>query len=604
MTRLPLVALAMALTFGCTPEAPPAAVPDGPKPLLTPEPPAGVKPQPRDATVFVSPYTYPNSYGGPAGGGPLDSQPIPVLPTRKPARVFGDLRFMTRRGGGVLAVSPDGKLLATSSLLLFDAATGRELAAFHGHDRAVLKMAFSPDSSRLYSGETGGPPSTLIVWDIAAKQEVIRFPAADWSLTPDGKTLVTLERVADNRPGDMRARSRPVVRVRDTASWNELAGYAVNDFHPAAVAASPDGNTLALGGTDGTVCTWDRKAGKELVRLTDLTDAPAGVKPEYYKPAVTRLAFDPAGKRLAGANGGVFLSSGIRQVAAWDWPAGTPAGRWTMGGHDLTTFFFSPDGKHLLASDGLRTAVWNLATGKATVELSRDTHKRMFVPTAFAPGGDRLYVAGYGPRPELVAFPSLAPLPIITPPPDDGPSKVPFELTGPIPPAPQREKEIPSFRRSDGTTLRGGPAFEGGVQLLDKAGTVVRHFEKGRGVVFDVTPDGKLMTTYGQDFGGQDRDRPLRLWEVATGKEVAAIRVYPQPEYLLHFSPDGQRLAVRHSDGLVRIWDVATRRPLLALDPDGYWPTRLTFSKDGKSLVAGDDQSPILVVWDVTDPGR
>ena len=86
-----------------------------------------------------------------------------------------------------------------------------------------------------------------------------------------------------------------------------------------------------------------------------------------------------------------------------------------------------------------------------------------------------------------------------------------------------------------------------------------------------------------------------------SGKEIAAWRLVPRPEYNFRFSPDGTRLAILHMDGYVRVWDVKTRKALLALDPDWHWPGPLTWSKDGKKLVAGTADAPVLLVWDATE---
>ena len=55
-----------------------------------------------------------------------------------------------------LAVSPDGRYLATGSLdnstVLWEAASGRQLATFHAHNRPVWALAFSPDGQTLAAG--------------------------------------------------------------------------------------------------------------------------------------------------------------------------------------------------------------------------------------------------------------------------------------------------------------------------------------------------------------------------------------------------------------------------------------------------------------------
>jgi WD40 repeat protein len=80
------------------------------------------------------------------------------------------------RVGGVIAFSPDGKLVASAggpygtndcSLHLWEAATGRILRRFEGHYSGVASFAFSPDGLKLASG---GSDATILVWDITGRR--------------------------------------------------------------------------------------------------------------------------------------------------------------------------------------------------------------------------------------------------------------------------------------------------------------------------------------------------------------------------------------------------------------------------------------------------
>jgi WD40 repeat protein len=132
-----------------------------------------------------------------------------------------------------------------------------------------------------------------------------------------------------------------------------------------------------------------------------------------------------------------------------------------------------------------------------------------------------------------------------------------------------------------------GDPLPGGA--LARLGTVrLRHPKGAYGVV--VSPDGKLLASWGGD-------ETVRLWELATGKEV---RRYGGHEYGVTwaaFSPDGKRLA--SCDGwakIVHLWDAATGKRLHTLKG----PDRLGavgFSPDGRMLVAAPAFGPIPV-WD------
>jgi WD40 repeat protein len=64
-------------------------------------------------------------------------------------------------------------------------------------------------------------------------------------------------------------------------------------------------------------------------------------------------------------------------------------------------------------------------------------------------------------------------------------------------------------------------------------------------------PDGK--TVAGADFDGT-----LKLWDVATEKELANLRGHNKAVFCVAFSRDGKLLASGGRDGTVRLWEVAT----------------------------------------------
>jgi WD40 repeat protein len=76
-----------------------------------------------------------------------------------------------------VSFAPDGKFVATSSqrpdVILWDAATGREVRRFRGHP-TIMRTAFSPDGSTLAAASNGG---TVQLWDVATGE--LRPASAD-----------------------------------------------------------------------------------------------------------------------------------------------------------------------------------------------------------------------------------------------------------------------------------------------------------------------------------------------------------------------------------------------------------------------------------------
>jgi WD40 repeat protein len=68
-----------------------------------------------------------------------------------------------------------------------------------------------------------------------------------------------------------------------------------------------------------------------------------------------------------------------------------------------------------------------------------------------------------------------------------------------------------------------------------------------------LTPDGRTLATGSQD-------RAIRLWDVATGHERAALRGHSKEVTCLAFSADGSTLASGSRDCTVRVWTTGPLR--------------------------------------------
>ena len=87
------------------------------------------------------------------------------------------------------------------------------------------------------------------------------------------------------------------------------------------------------------------------------------------------------------------------------------------------------------------------------------------------------------------------------------------------------------------------------------------------------------------------RDRRLRplikLWDVATGKEIRTLRDHIDAIYALAFTPDGKRLVTGAADRSVKVWDVATGTRLYTLSESTDAVNTIAISPDGKRVAAG-----------------
>jgi dipeptidyl aminopeptidase/acylaminoacyl peptidase len=93
-------------------------------------------------------------------------------------------------------------------------------------------------------------------------------------------------------------------------------------------------------------------------------------------------------------------------------------------------------------------------------------------------------------------------------------------------------------------------------------------------------------------------DRTLKLWDVATGKEIRTLAAHSEYVSSVAFSPDGRSALSGGGDDTLKLWDVATGRELSTLAGHTAAVTSVAFSPDGGSVLSGSaDES--LKLWDV-----
>jgi WD40 repeat protein len=104
-----------------------------------------------------------------------------------------------------------------------------------------------------------------------------------------------------------------------------------------------------------------------------------------------------------------------------------------------------------------------------------------------------------------------------------------------------------------------------------------------------VTPDGRhTAVAAGATIG---------VFDVATGKEIMAIKGHTSAVTALTFSPDGKMLVSGGKDKTVRVFDAATGKALIQLNGHAGAVTSVAFSTDGKAIVTKDDEGKTLK-WD------
>lgn len=237
-----------------------------------------------------------------------------------------------------LAVSPDGRMLASSSTRRPTPFTGKPLL----------------------DANTGGSVNDDVhFWDLEKNQLIGTFPinqpkVSALAFSPDGKTLATLSWKFSTGRGA--AGTQPVVvslwdvATRQTRfnlefrALNHIFNQLTMENH-AAVAFNPIGGTLATG-AGRTVLIWDLKTHES-------REMPAVSVPNSF---LRSLNFSPNGETLLA--GGSIAANNVGYTIVYDVRTGTQTG--LLNG---TGFFpcFTPDGKTLPACNTPRTCLPRVA---------------------------------------------------------------------------------------------------------------------------------------------------------------------------------------------------------------------------------------------------
>lgn len=294
----------------------------------------------------------------------------------------------------------------------------------------------------------------------------------------------------------------PVVTQPRTV-LTELAGQAL------CAAFSPDGATLAIGCTDGSIKLWD------LVGATVRLTLPG-------KRNVRALAYAPGGKLLA-------AGYDDRTVRVWDTAGWTEVTTLKDFRASVGALAFAPDAAVLAAAGspgkgGADLRVWETKTWKE-VALPKDQLAGVGT-LAFAPKGHALATAGKDNTIKVW---------------DTTLWQVRQTLTGHV----GRINTV-AFT-PEGLLVSGGK--ERVVKVWDVAtGTEQRSLQSQgcevRSLAF--TPDGKL---------GVAADQNVTLWDVGTGQERLTFKGQKHAVGTALFQPGGKLLATVGGDKTVRFWD-------------------------------------------------
>jgi WD40 repeat protein len=457
-----------------------------------------------------------------------------------------------------LAFSPDGRTLAAGvsdrTVRLYDPATGEEQRPRLGEDHAMP------------TPKVGERP---IKW-----YENAARAASALAFSPDGKILVSGQESVGYLNGRVDEASITVWDVPKRQELHRAFGHygGINGL-----AFAPDGKTFASCGGDIAAKVWDASTGRE-------TDPRPG-----HRATPHLLAVSPK-------DGTVFTGGSFDKVVlSWNPATGQCLGTAVDVPAGVLTLDVSPDGLSLLIDtwDGL--TLWDLATRR---EIRRFSGKRPshsgFYRAAFSPDGKsvtmELKVWETATGRQLASFLDKQP---------DWPVVNSHYLCTRYTPDSQQLVSVETK----------------GIRILDIPSKSVAAIPVRRDFADPtraaVSPDGRLVAVGNHaqmqaGFPSDAPDLPVRVYEVATGRQVFALEGHTDQITSLAFSPDGKTLATaagdhwHPKDKTIRIWDTADGRELRRIDVAKNGARQVAYLPSGRAIVSlGMDG--VATVWDIAE---
>ncbi|MBD1919893.1 trypsin-like peptidase domain-containing protein [Microcoleus sp. FACHB-831] len=469
----------------------------------------------------------------------LDGTPIQTLPVSS-----NNLKWINN-----LSFSPDGKMLAsvytdgTAQLWTLKDERAKPMQSFGG---SISKVIFSDDGKMFASVEFG---KGVLIWQRQGdKFELLEqfdsdgykfdtfshFDVVTASFSPDNQTLASAGQDGTIKIWNINSREPQTTLVGHSSEISDLS-------------FSPNSKMLVSASYDTTIKFWSLE----------------GIKPKKLdldsRSSLHDISLSPDGTKIATVTGDKVIRL---------WNINGSLHQVLPGQVDpLTKINFSPNSKMLVSSSAKMIQIWNLDGTKPKTIIKQETQRNganQFGKVSFSPNGKTIAVS-----------------------------------------------------RKDGV-----------IKLLSLDGTEINTLKDG-GTIFSFSPDGKIIAS-------ASGDRTVKLWSF-DGRELQPLKGLTSAANSLSFSPDSKSVAVGSEDGTIIIWSLNRResktikghnsavsslsfRPdgkIFASAGDGYiklWnmdgrelkslPARsynMSFSPDGKMLVSADGRNVTLWSLDLDD---
>ena len=396
------------------------------------------------------------------------------------------------------------------------------------------EIHFSPDGSRLavsssigiwfYDPQTGKELNLLTYRD--------GVPPFAFAYSPDGNTIAsggTSEIIVftGTRETRLPSISGNIVQMRDVTTGKKKTTVNVQTQKVASIVYAPDGNTIATARKrDNTVYLWDAATGKS-----------KGTLERIGKGSIQSFVYAPDGNTIATAGG-------WNDNAVQLWDAQTGDHRTTLSGHTkrVNSVVYSPNGTMIASGsrDG-SVRLWDVTSGKQKAILNHTHWFNFLFPWLNAP----VHSVAYSP---------------------------------------------------DGSTVAAG-SIDRKVQLWDTQTPKLKATLTGHAGPVDTivySPDGKMIAT-----AAGWTDDTVRLWDAVTGETKAVLTGYTHISTVA-YSPDGKTMATGadYRSNSLQLWDIPTRKlkTTYTEHTDGTLAS-IVYSPDGRTIAAVGLEDNTVRLW-------
>ena len=348
-----------------------------------------------------------------------------------------------------------------------------------------------------------------------------------------------------------------------------------------ALAYSPDGTRFVSASEDGTAKVWDLGNGREVVTYRGHVDQPGDpTKAGTNVLGVADVSYHPRKPIVATCSG--------NQVHLWDPETGKAIKTvLTIEKSDkpLKTLAFSPDGRFLAigGDDGILRII-DSESGKATyTSPSRNTRLEK---VSWSPNGNMVVVGDASMQVSVYAPKQANQLAMAVQGVDRG-AVLGVAFTA-------DSGSVLTCGEDGKIHLTAGPKPDG-TNAANTATKISPDYVGHNGAVTClalVPPKGQLLVSGGAD-------RTVRVWDVASKKQIRSFQGHLGRITAVAARGDGGQLASGSEDGAIRVWDLNATDEHRALTDatDSLWA--VAFSPDGKRVAAaGSDRS--IRVYDPT----